>query len=483
MLLRVLVAVDDPPLAERVLGLLHGAGVITRASGLARALTGDTTGDGCDVVVFAAPTTDELSAHVEQFRSTDRPPEVIAISSTEDPEDSAAALANGSLGVLSSALEDDELTTALDSLLERARTLRQAYTEIALAAPSVDELIVVSPAMRRVVDTAKRAARSASTILIAGETGVGKERIAQLVHTHSPRADHPFIPINCAAIPSELVESELFGHARGAFTGAHQARKGYFELAHGGTLFLDEIAELPLAAQAKLLRVLQDRQLRPVGSDRLIPVDVRLVAATNRDLAEEVAAGRYRADLFYRLRVVELELPALRDRPEDIEPLLDAQLHRFNASLGRSVSGFTAAASRALRSYTWPGNVRELINVVERAVLLCLGDEIDLEDLPQSIAPAPGPKPIPASGPAAPGLVVLPDEWLDLPWREARELLLREGERTYLAHHLGDTGGRIGLTARRAGIAERSLFEKMKRHGLRKEQFRPSPSDVDDGTD
>ena len=480
MLPRVLVVASEQALAERLVRVLTSLDVLTRTSPLDTYFVERVAREGYDIVIFGGHDFAESEAPLAALRGLPHPPEFLVVSDSRSVEDTAAALAAGSLGVLVHDLGDDELRTALATLIERARTLREVVTELELQTGTSEALVVASPSMKRLVDTATRAAKATSTVLITGETGVGKERIAQLVHAKSGRAEGPFIALNCAAIPTELVESELFGHERGAFTGAHQSRRGYFELAHGGTLFLDEVTELPLAAQAKLLRVLQDKELRPVGSDRLIPVDVRLVAASNREVEVEVEAGRFRADLLYRLRVIELEIPPLRERPEDVQQLLDLQLRHFNGVLGRDIAGISPGAREVLANYAWPGNVRELINVIERAVLLCLGNEIALEDLPRTFASS---RPMPKASAGASyssSELGVPEAWLRMPWRAVRESLLGEGERIYLSNLLRSTGGRVGLTAKRAGIAERSLFEKMKRHGLRKEDFRPPRSDSGD---
>ncbi|KIG16863.1 Transcriptional regulator [Enhygromyxa salina] len=504
MLFRLLVATDRRPLAKRLSALVGMQDVLVRAVELDKGIVEFVRKNRYDAVVLGCRSFSGVAALVGALRGSSTPPEVVIVTESHDVQSSAAILAAGGLGVLTTDFGDDELRTAFETLIERARTLREAASELAqsnrlgtesaddLADDLVADLVAASPAMRRAIEVAKRAAIAESTVLLLGETGVGKERIAQLVHAQSPRASAPFIAINCAAIPAELVESELFGHERGAFTGAHQARRGHFERAHGGTLFLDEVAELPVAAQAKLLRVIEDRQLRPLGSDKLIPIDVRLIAATNRDLEVEIDAGRFRSDLYYRLGVIELELPPLRERIEDLSCLLDRELARFNLALGRKLRGFTPPARRALEGYAWPGNIRELINVIERAVLLCLGDEISLEDLPRSVARSQDPKPGPAHPPLLPSTppdqqqlgqlaqLELPEAWLELPWREVRDALLRDGERIYLTHLLTRTRGRIGLTAQHAGLAERSLFEKMRRHGLRKEDFRSGTEDHGD---
>lgn len=474
VLLRVLVSADDEGLRRRLVNLLAGPEVLVRLS------DGDPVEsarqDPIDVVVVGG-SHEAARTVAEPIRRLGEPPEVVAVAEDRDAEAEAITIGAGASAVLFAGLDDAELAPALEALLTRIRETRGAAAEAELSEDRPDHLVVDSQAMKRLLSTVDRLSKATTACLILGETGVGKERIASLLHERSSRADGPFIALNCAAIPAELVEGELFGHDRGAFTGAHKARRGYFELAHRGSLFLDEVGELPMPIQAKLLRVLQDKRIRPIGSDRVVDVDVRVIAATNRDLEFEMAEGRFRRDLFYRLSVVELEIPPLRERPEDIEKLLSVNLRGFNARFGRDISGYSARATEALLAHGWPGNIRELINVVERAVLLCLGTVIGLEDLPKAIAAPRGAGPVidaertPATAAVGP-VVTFPEAWLQRPWRKVREDLLLEGERAYLSNLLAATGGRIGLTASHAGMAERSLFEKMKRHGLRKEDFR-----------
>ena len=242
-----------------------------------------------------------------------------------------------------------------------------------------------NPAMQRVLTLAARVAPVDSTVLISGESGVGKERLARWLHEASRRDRRPFIAVNCGAFADTLLESELFGHVRGAFTGAVTDRPGVFEAAHGGTLFLDEVGDMSPAMQVKLLRVIQEREVRRLGDTRVRSVDVRLIAATNRDLAEEVTHHRFRADLWYRLRVIELEIPPLRHRPEDLRALTDDLLLRAAARLGRSVTGFTSRALDGILRYLWPGNIRELEHAIERACAVATGSDIDLEDLPDAV--------------------------------------------------------------------------------------------------
>lgn len=244
---------------------------------------------------------------------------------------------------------------------------------------------VYSPAMRQLVSVASRVAEVDSTVLIIGESGVGKERLARFIHSASPRAAGPFVPVNCGAIPDALFESELFGHARGAFTGALHERPGLFEAAHEGTLLLDEVGEVPLPMQVKLLRVLQEHEVRRVGENRQRRVNVRVIAATNRNLAEDVAERRFRRDLFYRLRVVELLVPPLRERPEDLRGLAQTLLARVARQMQRPITGYTENALEQMLRYPWPGNVRELENTVERACALTTGEVIDVDDLPDEV--------------------------------------------------------------------------------------------------
>jgi two-component system response regulator HydG len=242
-----------------------------------------------------------------------------------------------------------------------------------------------SSAMRQLVSVALRVATVDSAVLLVGESGVGKERLARFIHSSSPRAAGPFVPVNCGALPDTLFESELFGHARGAFTGALHERPGLFEAAQGGTLLLDEVGDVPLPMQVKLLRVLQEHQVRRVGENRERRVNVRIIAATNRNLPEDVAERRFRRDLFYRLRVVELRVPPLRERPEDLRGLAQTFLALYALQMRRRITGFTANALDLMVRYPWPGNVRELENAVERACALATSDLVDIDDLPDEV--------------------------------------------------------------------------------------------------
>jgi two-component system response regulator PilR (NtrC family) len=306
--------------------------------------------------------------------------------------------------------------------------------------------------MRQVLDLVERIAGTRTTVLITGESGTGKERVARAIHQRSDRAERPFLVVNCGALPEALMESELFGHEKGAFTGAVGRHLGIFRAAEGGTVMLDEVGELPPALQVKLLRVLQEKSVRPVGASAEVPIDVRIVAATNRDVEADVAAGRFRQDLFYRLNVIRLELPPLRDRPEDVALMAEEFLKRFGRDMGKEVQGLTPLAVRALESYAFPGNVRELENMMERAVALTASTSIALGDLPDEVSRI--------TVPRAAALLNLPEEGCDL------DAVLGEVERNLLLQALDRASGVRKNAAEVLGITFRSLRYRLDKHGL-----------------
>jgi len=331
------------------------------------------------------------------------------------------------------------LTSTEQQLAARKRRLARVKVE-----ERETGIIAQSERMRRVLEEARRVARVDSTVLITGESGVGKEALARLIHDESARGPRPFVGINCAAVPEALIESELFGHARGAFTGAVQDRIGLFESANGGTLLLDEVGDLPLAMQVKLLRVLQEREFRRVGESRTRHADVRLLGATHRDLAGEVAAGRFRQDLYYRLRVIEIRIPPLRERRDDILPIARQVLADTAARMKLSVTGFTPAAADQLLRWGWPGNVRELQNVVERALVLAQGTRIDAEDLPDDVRRS-------EPGTGAPGLMPVARTLADV-------------EREHILQVLESVGGNRTRAATLLDIGSATLFRKLKEY-------------------
>jgi DNA-binding NtrC family response regulator len=329
-------------------------------------------------------------------------------------------------------------------------------------------MVGTSEAISAVREMIGTVAATPSTVLITGESGTGKELVAQALHRGSKRAEKPFIRINCAAIPAGLVESELFGHERGAFTGAVNSRAGRFELADGGTLFLDEVSEIPLDIQVKLLRAIQESEFERVGGPKTVRVDVRLIAATNRDLEAEIRERRFREDLFYRLNVVPVHLPPLRQRPEDVAPLVAHFVAHANERLGKSVVGFAPEALEALRAYPWPGNIRELENLVERMVLFASSDTVQVEQLPEQFASA-EPSEVSTSDADDGGLphIRLPLGELGLDLKEAVRAGSRLVEEALIREALAQTDSNVTRSARLLGISRRSLQSKMKELGLR----------------
>ena len=342
---------------------------------------------------------------------------------------------------------DVSLHRVTETLKAAERKLREHHRALIRVAPEAEQplgIVAKSPTMRQLVDLARRVAKVDATVLITGESGSGKERIARLVHDESTRAAGPFIAVNCGAITETLLESELFGHVRGAFTGAAQDRPGLFEAANKGTLLLDEVGEVSAAMQVKLLRVLQEREVRRVGENRSRPVDVRVVTATNRDLAQAVASGAFRQDLYYRLKVVDLHVPPLRERRDDILPLARVLLTDAALRMKRKIAGLSPAAADQLLRYAWPGNVRELENAMERAVALARGQRVELEDLSWEIRQA-FPKPVATAGTVRP---------------------LEEVEKEYILAALELNGGNQTHTAQQLQIGAATLYRRLKSYGL-----------------
>jgi two-component system response regulator AtoC len=339
---------------------------------------------------------------------------------------------------------------AIRKAQERERLRRQT----ALLARDVERavgdrpIVAASPGMIEVLELIERAAEYKATVLLTGESGTGKEVLARAIHAQSPRRDEAFVAINCGAIPEALLESELFGHARGAFTGADRSRRGLFLEADGGTVFLDEIGEMPLPLQVKLLRVLQEEEVRPLGESKPRQVDVRIIAATARALESEVASGGFREDLFYRLNVLRVEVPPLRDRREDIPLLVDHFLAQTRDAIGKPVRGIDDDALARLVGYRWPGNVRELENVIERAVILARGDQIGLAELPSNVVHAESRADV-AGG--------------DLSLRRARHA----AEAEVIRRALRETDGNRTHAARLLGISHRALLYKLKEYEIR----------------
>jgi two-component system response regulator HydG len=362
------------------------------------------------------------------------------------------ATRRGAYDFLTKPYDPDVVVLTLGRAVEHARSLSD-LRRVRSTSETADGIYTASDAMGSVLTTIARVAPTDVTVLITGESGTGKELVARAIHRRSPRADEPFVALNCAALPETLLESELFGHTRGAFTNARETRPGLIAEAHRGTLFLDEIGDMPLTMQSKLLRVLQEGTVRPVGGDREHPVDVRLLAATNRNLEADVRAGRFREDLFFRVHVVEIGLPPLRARGDDV--LLLAQLFLAHAAerAGKPAPAITPAVARRLRAHDWPGNVRELRNVVEGAFALCAGAELHDADLPARLR---------TSDPASPLTAVAIDELGETP--VAQIVSMEEIERRYIEFAMRAFHGNRKLTAEALGLDRSTLYRKLRRY-------------------
>ncbi len=379
--------------------------------------------------------------------------EAILITAHSTVENAIAAMRSGAYDFVAKPFDPKELAALVVKALEKhAIVAENTRLRAQVAAKEDHELVGKSPAMKALFDLIDRIAATRTTVLITGPSGTGKERIARAIHKRSDRASAPFLVVNCGALPEALMESELFGHEKGAFTGAASRHNGLFREAQGGTLLLDEIGELPQSLQVKLLRALQERSIRPVGGTQELPVDVRVLAATNRDVEADVAAGKFRQDLYYRLNVIRLNLPPLRERREDISPLVERFLRRFAAEMAKDVVGLTTDALRALEQYDYPGNVRELENVIERAVALCGARVIGLGDLPRELSGQ--------AGATSPELLTLPTSGGDL------ENVLNEVERRLLVEALERAGGVRKNAAKLLGVTFRSLRYRLDKHGL-----------------
>ena len=411
-----------------------------------------------DLRLPGAPGLEVLDAARQQSTRT----AVLLMTAYGSIDNAVEAMRRGAFDFVQKPFELEQLELRVTRALEHGRLVREVHHLRAERAERLgsNKLIGTSQALRAAVELAQRVAASPSTVLVTGETGTGKELIAGLIHERSPRASAPFVKVNCAALPETLLESELFGHERGAFTGADRRRVGRFEQADGGTLFLDEIGDLATTTQAKLLRVLQEREFHRLGATHAIEVDVRIIAATNQRLEREIEAKRFREDLYFRLNVIRIPLPALRERPEDIELLAVHFLDEFSHEMGRSVRGFGDDALRRMRGYSWPGNVRELRNVVERAVLLSEGERIEEVDLegarsggeehPQRVPPPP----------ARDGVLAVGEDW------QAQCLTLKEAEKRLVRAALQESDWVQKDAAALLGISRRKLNYMIQRIGI-----------------
>jgi DNA-binding NtrC family response regulator len=390
-------------------------------------------------------------------RQTDPHLPVIIMTAYGSIESAVEAMQQGAFHYVTKPFNNEELRLLVErGLTQRRLALENVHLRGQLQTTFQFENIVGrSRAMTAVFELVKKAARSEANILIVGESGTGKELIARAVHANSPRAGGAFVPVDCASLPENLLESELFGHEKGAFTGAIKTKPGLIEVAHGGTLFLDEIAELPVGLQVKLLRALQERQIRRVGGTRQIDVDIRLVSATNRDLRDLVVKGQFREELYYRVNVIAIGLPPIRERQGDVTLLAHHFLKKYAEGRIPAFKGFESDALQMLEAYSWPGNVRELQNVIERAVALAEGETITARDLPDHLH---SPR---AVGTGAPAVVVG-----SLPLKDAKEAWMRRLEAAYLKELLERHAGNISRAAREAGVDRKTLHRLINKHKL-----------------
>lgn len=436
----LLVVEDDEPLAQLFVGIASKRNLrTTRATTIAEGKRRIEAGD-VDLLLTDVRLPDGSGIDlIEWTRKTDPRIVILAITAFGSIEIAVRAVKQGAYDFLTKPVEPAVLGVALDRAIE-ARMLRgevEALRGALATETAVRGIIGKSRALGDIMSLVRRVADSPATVLVTGPSGSGKERVARALHDASKRKDKPFVAVNSAAIPEQLLESELFGYTKGAFTDARQDKKGLFAEAHGGTLFLDEIGDLPLVLQAKILRVLEERQVRPLGATRTAPIDVRVVAATHHDLRQAVAEGRFREDLFYRLAVIEIAIPPLRDRPEDIMPLAEHFLRKAAERAGLRIQGFSGAAARMLMAHHWPGNVRELENAIERAVALANGEWISPDDLPAAV-----------QKPKAPDIFAGAAE---------RMMTLEDVERAYVEHVLERFGGNKVRAAAALGISRRTI--------------------------
>jgi two-component system response regulator PilR (NtrC family) len=386
--------------------------------------------------------------------------EVIVMTAHSSVETAIEAMKRGAYDFVTKPFATSELRALVSKAFEKSALVAEnVRLRAQVERNNPKDLLGHSQPMRQILDLITRVAANRSTVLITGESGTGKERIARAVHDISDRKDQPFLVVNCGAIPEALVESELFGHEKGAFTGASSRKLGIFREADGGTVLLDEVGELPLGVQVKLLRVLQEKKVRGIGESNESTIDVRVLAATNRVVEDDVKAGKFRQDLYYRLNVIRIEVPPLRVRREDVGELAKHFLERCSREQNKEIRGFSADALRALDAYDFPGNVRELENIVERAVALASGQQIGLGDLPHEVSGA--------TGQPSPALVILPEAGCDL------DGVLGEIERRLILQALERSGGVRTVAAKSLGLTLRSLRYRLQKHAMQDDDEEP----------
>lgn len=470
MLTRLILSIEDRELQSRLEHNFALSGTQVECHGQQKnPWSGVVQSCGDIIVISESLLPRPIESSISQLNDLPEAPTTVIIHDFDSSEEHARLMAAGADVVLYARVSSNNLVDAIQATLES----RLQLVELNYRArrngpqPKLTDFISSSETMQLFINQVQLVAPSDSIILLLGETGVGKEHLAKAIHAESPRSSGPFIALNVAALPEQLLESELFGHTSGAFTGATRARRGAFELAHGGTIFLDEIGEMPLHLQTKLLRVLQEYEVRPLGGEKQIWVDVRVITATNRDLEQEVELGNFRKDLYYRLNIMSLKIPPLRDRREDIPSLARRFLSFYKFRIAKEVNQISKPAMSALCNYDWPGNVRELMNVIERAILLCMTNQITLKDLP-SVFNTQSREQTPFMASIAENVSFM--EGKTLP--DVQKIILDQVEGAYLRMALTKTRGRVGQAAAIAGIHPRGLYSKMKHLGINKEDFK-----------
>jgi two-component system response regulator AtoC len=468
----LLVVDDEPAIQHAFQRAFRDADLTLKSAASAAEAVAVVERDRPEVVVLDVHLPDAGGlATYHRIRAIDARTPVILVTGHGTTDLAIEAMKEGAFDYLLKPLELPALREVIDRAVRSARLMRvpAAMPEVEPAPAQGDLMVGRCAAMQEVYKAVGRVARQDVTVLLLGESGTGKELVARAIYQHSARAGRPFVAINCGAMPENLVESELFGHERGAFTGADRRRVGRFEQAHGGTVFLDEVGELTAAAQVKLLRVLQDRRFERVGGDETLTADVRVIAATNADLERMVEEGRFRKDLFFRLNVFAIRLPPLRDRGDDLALLIDYYLRRYGPELGKPVQAVGPAAAEALAAYPWPGNVRELQSVLKQGIIRMRGAALLVEDLPAAVsgvaAPEPAPPPVAPAGEAfdwdkfVGGRIAAGTEEL---YAEALERM----EREVLVRVLRHTGGNQLQAAKLLGITRGSLRTKIRALGI-----------------
>ena len=461
---RVLVVDDEPDMVENCARILKKAGYQCLTATDPHAALALVEAERPDLLLtdLKMPGMDGMEL-LRRARDVDPALPVILLTAFATIESAVTAIKDGAFDYLPKNFSLDQLRMAVErGLRQRELELENRNLREQLQGTlGFENILGRSAAMARVFELVRKAARSDANILVRGESGTGKELVARAVHANSPRAAQPFVPVDFASLPEQLLESELFGHEKGAFTGAVKSKRGLMEVADRGTLFLDEIAEMPLPLQVKLLRALQERQLRRVGGTSLVDVDVRVVSATNRDLREAVTRGQFREELYYRVNVIEIQLPPLRERAGDVRLLAHAFLKRYGHE---RVRAFDEAVLEALEAYAWPGNVRELQNVVERACALADHERITRADLPEYLVRDGRPV---LAGPVAPppGLPAVAET--DLPLKEAKEKWMQVLEASYLRELLEQHGGNISAAAKAAGIDRKTFHRLINKYQIR----------------